>query len=169
MEGLIMSMVDHSRLSFEELAEILSHGEEALLEMTPYERNRHPSSYNTVSEKCYPWYKVLICLSKLSASSYTRACKFDWDYDLNLKALAKLWIQQGGRCAATNIIMSSESGYWDDKNPYKISIDRVDNDQGYVMSNVRLLTHWANNAKSTWDHSIFEEFVKSSNSLLESK
>ena len=56
-----------------------------------------------------------------------------------------------------------------DKNPYSCSIDRINNDQGYIPGNIRLLTHWANNAKSTYNHSIFEDMIRSTYNNLHSK
>ena len=85
---------------------------------------------------------------------------------MDLPYLAELWIAQNGKCSLTGQWLDHVSGTPEYKNPYRASVDRIDNTRGYVKGNVRLLTHWANNAKSTWSDSIFETFVKTSNQVL---
>jgi hypothetical protein len=117
-------------------------------------------------EKVPAWYQVVMGLSENLSNSKKRAKKFEWKCNLDLPYLAELWINQHGKCALTGQWLDHASGTPDDKNPYRTSVDRIDNNKGYVKGNVRLLTHWANNAKSTWSDSIFETFVKTSNQLL---
>ncbi len=158
----------HTSFSQDKLDSILTLGKETLLKMVPHEHNRTAGGYKKAEEANFDWYLILTALSDCCTNSKKRANKFNWDYNLTLRYLAELWIEQAGKCKATNVIMSPSSGYVDDKNPYKISVDRIINSQGYVKGNVRLLTHWANNAKSTWSEQIFAEFVTaSSNTLLE--
>jgi hypothetical protein len=56
-------------------------------------------------------------------------------------------------------MLEYKSGDQYSKNPFRTSVDRIDNNRGYVQGNVRLLTHWANNAKSTWPDETFIKFV----------
>lgn len=148
-------------MSLEELNSILSVGHDKLLSLVPFEGERHASVYKNIQEFNSNWCRVLLCLAKCDSKSYQRANKFDWDYDLGLRPLAKLYLAQSGRCAITGMIMSPDTGYYDDKNPYKISVDRINNNRGYTLDNVRLLCHWTNNAKSTWSDNVFNEFVES--------
>lgn len=156
----------YSKLTDEELQSILDLGKEKLLKLVPYEHNRNSHAFNNILNENFHWYRVIKALSECCTNSKKRADKFEWDYNLTLKYLAELWIDQNGRCDATGIIMSPDSGYVDDKNPYKISTDRIHNCGGYTKGNVRLLTHWANNAKSTWPKPIFDEFINSSKQRL---
>lgn len=142
------------------LSNILTIEEESLLKMVPYEHNRNGWAYGEIFKINPDWYNVVTCLSDLISSSKNRASKFDWEFNLKLKYMAKLWIEQQGRCAITGIVMSTEAGCYE-KNPYKISIDRIYNYRGYVAGNIRLLTHWANNAKNTWDDTLMFEFMRS--------
>jgi len=153
-------------MSQENLDEILSLGQDTLMSMVPFEHQRHGSGYSEIYKNYFQWYKVLMCLSKCDSNCYKRANKFGWNYDLSLRILAQLWIKQNGRCAVTGIIMSPESGDNDNKNPYRISVDRIDNYGGYTEDNIRLTTHWANNAKSTWPEDLFVEMIQSSSQLL---
>jgi 3'-phosphoadenosine 5'-phosphosulfate sulfotransferase (PAPS reductase)/FAD synthetase len=104
---------------------------------------------------CYPIYDWR------TEDIWVANAKFGWDYNLTIPYLAKLWFEQKGRCALTGIMLEYESGDLQSKNPYRASVDRIDNNHGYVQGNVRLLTHWANNAKSTWSDETFIKFVKS--------
>jgi hypothetical protein len=124
------------------------------------------SRYNHLFEKEYNFYCLMMCISNLLSDTKKRANKNSFDFDLTLKYLVELWVAQQGRCALTGKEFSLEPGSLQSKNPFKISIDRVDNNKGYVKSNIRFLTHWANNAKSTWTDQIFLEFVKSTSRVL---
>jgi len=102
---------------------------------------------------------VLSGLNSKLTDSWKRANRMDFRFDLKLNDLVKLWIKQQGRCVVTGRIMSFETGSPDNKNAYACSIDRINNKRGYVRDNVRLLTHWANNAKSTWGDDLFDDMI----------
>ena len=160
----------HTLLSKDAVDSILILGKENLLKMVPRDYDRTAGGYKKAFETNFDWYSILMALSECCTNSKRRANKFNWDYNLTLQYLAELWIDQAGKCKVTGIIMSPSSGYNEDKNPYKISVDRIINSQGYIKGNVRLLTHWANNAKSTWTESVFADFVTaSSRTLLETE
>jgi hypothetical protein len=98
-------------------------------------------------------YTILTTLSDIRSRGIDRANKHYRKFDLELWQLWDLWTEQAGLCAVTKMPMSCEIGTWEHKNPWKVSIDRIDSDQDYVIDNVRLVTHWYNNAKNTWgDH-----------------
>lgn len=82
-------------------------------------------------------------------------------YNLNLHDLTKLWFEQNGRCAKTGQVLCFETGTAEDKNPFGASIDRVNNSLGYTHGNIRLLAHFINNAKSTYNDEIFDMFIES--------
>jgi len=133
----------------------------SLVPTHPYDEN-----YKVMFEKVPAWYQVVMGLSENLSNSKKRAKKFKWNCNLDLPYLAELWISQNGKCSLTGQWLDHVSGTPEYKNPYRASVDRIDNTKGYVKGNVRLLTHWANNAKSTWSDSIFETFVKTSNQVL---
>lgn len=142
----------------------LLNNKEKLLSLVP--THAHDSKYKVMFEKVPAWYQVVMGLSENLTNSKKRAKKFGWKCDLSLPYLAELWINQNGKCSLTGQWLDHSSGTLDNKNPYRTSVDRIDNNKGYVKGNVRLLTHWANNAKSTWSDSIFKTFVKTSNQVL---
>lgn len=102
-----------------------------------------------------PWLSVTIL-----KDSAKRAKNNGWEFNLTREYLVRLWNKQQGNCAVSGIPMQTESGTRENKNPYRASLDRINNKKGYVKGNVRFTTHWVNNAKSTWTENVFEEFVR---------
>lgn len=150
-------------LTEDRLAEILD--QESLM-MSVLPKGTHESHYRSMFNLDYVWYRTVMGLSENVTNSRKRAAKFNWDHDLTIAYLAELWFKQKGRCALTGIMLEYESGDSWSKNPYRASVDRIDNKLGYVKGNVRLLTHWANNAKSTWPDDTFTKFVKSASVMV---
>ena len=99
---------------------------------------------------------ILRKISKLSQSSYKRANdpNRQWDWNLWPEVLYNIWKKQNGRCAVTGFPLDTKQGDRQIKNPWAASIDRLDSQQGYVVGNVRLVVHWYNNAKNTWDDDV---------------
>lgn len=153
--------------------EILKSSKNTLMNLVPVSnyKNRPLTShdYNDtgIVKKNFLWYNVVIGLNSKLSDSKKRAAKMDFDYNLDLLYIAEKWIDQKGCCAITKMPLSFESGTLWDKNHLACSIDRIDNSQGYVKHNVRLVTHWANNAKSTWTEAIFEEMIRTTFRQLE--
>jgi hypothetical protein len=148
-----------STLTETELLEILA-DKDKLLAMVP----KHVTSshaYRPIFEYNYKFYLVVFGLSSKMSSSKNRAGKMGFKYNLNLHGLAKLWFDQNGRCAKTGQMLCFETGTSEDKNPFGASIDRVNNSLGYTHGNIRLLAHFINNAKSTYDDETFDMFIES--------
>lgn len=111
-------------------------------------------AYENYKEDIGPWISITIL-----SDSRKRAKNHGWDFDLDREYLVKLWNKQNGKCAVSGIEMDIKSGTLQNKNPYRASLDRINNKKGYVKGNVRFTTHWVNNAKSTWSENIFEDFI----------
>lgn len=108
------------------------------------------------------WVTVLHGLNRKINECYSRAERHDFSFNLTLKDLADLWLAQQGRCSITGFIMNFDSGSIQVRNPYRCSVDRINSTRGYTSSNIRLLTHWANNAINTWDDGLFEQMILAS-------
>jgi hypothetical protein len=162
MTTVISNIAKHkvNYLTEDRLTELL---ENQSLMMSVLPKGTHETHYRDMFNLDFVWYRTVMGLSENISNSKKRAAKFGWDYNLTIPYLAKLWFEQKGRCALTGIMLEYESGDLQSKNPYRTSVDRIDNNHGYVQGNVRLLTHWANNAKSTWSDETFIKFVKSAN------
>lgn len=156
-------------LTEERVEDILKLGKKKLLELMPkpnYNGVMTGHSYKDLFEKNYYWYYITIGLNGRITSSRKRSAKMNFDMDIDLEHLVELWIKQRGRCTLTGLIMSFSAGSQQDKNPYSCSVDRIDNSKGYVKGNVRLITHWANNAKSTWDNKVFKQCIQQAHTHL---
>lgn len=106
------------------------------------------------------WGTVLEGLNGKLSDTRKRAQLHDIEMDLDIRDLAKLWLDQKGRCAITGEIMNFASGTVKNKNPLGLSIDRRNNSRGYLRRNVQLVTHWTNNTKSTWDQALFDRMIE---------
>ena len=116
--------------------------------------------YPYIAKESTPeWAEVVKFLNGKLTNTVKRARNMGWACDLTLDYLAKLWLTQEGRCAISRVVMQVESGSLDQKALKAISIDRINNDRGYVKGNVRLLTHWVNNAKSTYTDEDLKEMI----------
>jgi hypothetical protein len=73
-------------------------------------------------------------------------------WGLTLEQLDDLWARQKGRCALTGIRMSHTTN-----DPYKMSLDRIDNSRGYTPDNVQFVCACVNFMKND---STEEEFVR---------
>jgi hypothetical protein len=112
------------------------------------------------------WMQVLQGLCEKLSDCYSRAERMGFDYSLGLESIADLWLAQKGLCAVTGLIMTFESGTVQVRNPHRCSVDRINSNKGYTDGNIRLLTHWANNAYNTWDDKLFEKMIRASYAKL---
>ena len=67
----------------------------------------------------------------------------------------ELYYQQNGLCAISGVLMTYGICV---KNPYQISIDRIDSSRGYEIGNVRLVTWFINNAINCLNDDILHYF-----------
>ena len=128
-----------------------THSAEQLMRSVPKEKRLTASSYERAKAISNDWYLALMCLNGKLGDSYKRANSHGFDFDIDLKDLAKLWIDQRGLCAVSGMPMSTKKGTVTDRNIMGVSIDRIDSNEGYVIDNIRLLIFWINNAKHTYD------------------
>jgi hypothetical protein len=140
---------------------ILKLDRDKLFETVPYSGATAFVKYKKAFDFDYEWYEVLYKLGSILSNSASRAKTMKFTHDLTLPYLVNLWIAQEGRCAITGLALDTRGGNWRDKNPLACSIDRIDSNIGYEQGNVRLLTHWVNNAMNTWPDNVFEYFIES--------
>lgn len=90
---------------------------------------------------------------------FMRTSKRRKETDLDLQYLKDLWENQSGRCAITNIEMSLDRHHA----PFQASLDRIDNDKGYIKGNVRFICLITNYARNTWDDDTVKIFISQAN------
>mgnify|MGYP000085240042 CR=1 FL=1 len=78
-------------------------------------------------------------------------------WDLTSTEVLDLWHRQEARCAVTNLYMNHHGDVNDLKNA---SIDRLDNEKGYAIENIRLVCSAINKMRGSLTESEFHWWVK---------
>lgn len=88
-----------------------------------------------------------------------RAAKKNLEYDLDKLWLDDLYARQNGCCAVTGLPLDEKTAEKGIRNPFAISIDRIDNSKGYTRANCRLVCAGVNLAMNEWGESVFLKFA----------
>jgi hypothetical protein len=75
-------------------------------------------------------------------------------FAITVEDVVALWDKQNGRCAISGMPMAHEF-----KNLRSVSIDRIDNNKGYVPGNVQLVCQWVNYAKNRYSNTEIGEVL----------
>lgn len=82
--------------------------------------------------------------------------------DIDVEYLRGLWDAQGGKCALSGItmILPPTTLAWERRtgDPWKASLDRIDNARGYFRDNVRFVTVIANVARQNFSDADLVKF-----------
>lgn len=89
--------------------------------------------------------KLLQLLNSAKRSEIKRGISCSLSYE----DLETLWNRQQGRCAVTNVPLTLESGGVNRRQPFTISLDRIDSDKGYDSDNIQFVAWAVNQAKGT--------------------
>lgn len=114
--------------------------------------------FTCVSNKIYSPFRVFINRAKWSHKLKNR---FNYEPDIDLKYLKKIWDEQDGVCPLTGWSMYLPLSPEDDKCkvvPVSASLDRIDNNIGYMRGNVRWVSVMANLARHQHTDSMLLEF-----------
>lgn len=77
--------------------------------------------------------------------------------DITIEQIYTLWLKQDKKCSLSGI----EIGFYDGKNnSHTASIDRIDSDLGYILSNVQLVHKDVNIMKNKFSNHYFIEMCK---------
>lgn len=90
-------------------------------------------------------------LRKQLSAVKTRAIAKGINCNLTFKFLRELLEAQNRLCAVSGLVFNPEIVDKNGKRPFAFSIDRIDNSQGYLKTNVRLVCIIANFAMSDWE------------------
>ena len=71
------------------------------------------------------------------------------DLEITLDDIKQLWVKQNGKCYWLNIDMSLEDVMIKDS-PFAVSVERLDNDLGYVPGNIVLASRFANRGRGAY-------------------
>lgn len=86
-------------------------------------------------------------------------------FNIDLEYLKELWNHQQGKCAVTGLELRVKYIHTKkqktDKSPYQASLDRIDNNKGYIKGNVRFVCLMFNIARNDFsDNEVLEFFQK---------
>ena len=98
-----------------------------------------------------------VCLTdaKINARKRSKTRKAAGKFNLTMESMLNLlWVEQKGKCAVSGVELTHES-----HSPYKFSIDRIESNKGYIISNVQIVSTIINTAKSDLTTSEFHAMV----------
>lgn len=100
-------------------------------------------------------------MTYLLAGSKQSAKKRNIYWDLKKQDLIDLYEKQEGKCALTNDPLTLEVQSRDVKEcASTISLDRIDNEQGYIPDNIQFVTFQANVAKNSFSTEQLLDFCR---------
>lgn len=85
-------------------------------------------------------------------------------FTISIDTLQNVLERQNYKCAYTNIEMVCPKNYTEKRettsSPYLLSLDRIDNELGYVEGNVQFVCVWVNKARGSYTDEVFREIIK---------
>jgi hypothetical protein len=88
----------------------------------------------------------------------------NYPFTVSVEYLQSLLESQNFKCAYTNIDMLCPKTYNEKRemtsSPYLISLDRIDNELGYIDGNVQFVCVWVNKARGSYDNEVFKGILK---------
>ena len=77
-------------------------------------------------------------------------------WEVTCDDIIEIYYKQNGECTLTGIKLDHHrKGNRRKRNPFNISIDRIDNDVGYIVSNIQLVCSVVNMMKGGWNEDDF--------------
>ncbi len=88
----------------------------------------------------------------------------DYPFTVSIGYLQTLLEEQDFKCSYTNTQMLCPKTYNEKRemtsSPYLVSLDRIDNELGYVEGNVQFVCVWANKARGAYKDELFRDILK---------
>ena len=87
----------------------------------------------------------------------------NYPFTISIERLQEILEKQDFKCSYTNMQMLCPKTYNEKRemtsSPYLISLDRIDNEFGYIEGNVHFVCVWTNKAKGSYSHETFKEIL----------
>ena len=87
-----------------------------------------------------------------------RAKKKGWEYGLSMDWLTSKLSEQGYKCFLTGKKFQSCPDAFS-RNPWGMSVDRIDSNVGYIPENCRVVCYAVNAAMNAWGEDVFREIA----------
>ncbi len=88
----------------------------------------------------------------------------EYPFTVSIDNLQDILEKQDFKCAYTNIEMLCPKTFLEKRemtsSPYLVSLDRIDNDLGYIEGNVQFVCVWANKARGAYKDELFRDILK---------
>jgi hypothetical protein len=88
----------------------------------------------------------------------------DYTFTISIEYLQTLLEKQDFKCSYTNTQMLCPKTYNEKRemtsSPYLVSLDRIDNELGYIEGNVQFVCVWANKARGAYKDDVFRDILK---------
>jgi hypothetical protein len=88
-------------------------------------------------------------------SAKHRSIKDGIDFELTDEIILDKLKQQDNKCYISKLPISLDS-----KNPYSLSLDRLNSEKGYTIENTIIVTKFVNNCKNDLDIDVFIKLIK---------
>lgn len=83
------------------------------------------------------------------------------DFDIDTEYVMSLLVKQQGLCALTGWPLEfTRGGTWDGKNPRGATMDRINNNRGYVRGNIQLVCGMPNNIRNKLSMAEFKKLCR---------
>jgi hypothetical protein len=87
----------------------------------------------------------------------------NYPFTISIEKLQEILENQNFKCSYTNMDMLCPKTYNEKRemtsSPYLISLDRIDNELGYVEDNVHFVCVWVNKARGSYSDELFREIL----------
>ena len=77
-----------------------------------------------------------------------------------IQHLQETWVSQKGRCYYSGVPLVEKYLFTGDQNIEAISVERIDNNEGYVVGNIRLVLRGMNKMRSVSEETQFIDLLK---------
>ena len=102
--------------------------------------------------------------NSLFGSWKSNANSRNYPFTVSIEYLQRLLEKQDFKCSYTNTQILCPKTYIEKRemtsSPYLISLDRIDNELGYVEGNVQFVCVWVNKARGAYKDELFREILK---------
>lgn len=97
----------------------------------------------------------------VSKTRYAARVERNLDFAIDTDYIMTLLGEQNGRCALTGWPLEfTRGGTWDGKNPRGATMDRIDNNKGYIPGNIQLVCGMPNNIRNKLSLAEFKELCQ---------
>ena len=103
-------------------------------------------------------------VSQMLSAAKSRAKKYGFDFNIEKKDIENLLEKYNWTCQATGHKLTSKFN-----DPYKVSLDRINSNKGYVKGNIRIVATAFNYMKNEYTDRQFYKIAKSFVEMYEAK